>query len=417
MKSLIYAIGISLLMSLGVMAANPGTQSTPVDSVKMMYSLFSEFHKNHDYESALPYGWWVLERDPEQFKKYIFYKMDDILTFKHDSTDITQEEKCVVADTAIYLYDLAMNTFTDDALYFQQRKTRVYDSWKQDVETDTMIAQYEAIVNMDSTVHSYYWDRLGQFYKVKSVDDPEFKAKALEVFTFLNEREPDEPKWESELQGLVENIDELIDLTKKAWDRNQDDLAKGEKYASLLVKAERYDEAITALKTLIEKDDSNLKYWNQIAAIYLKQENWAEAQTVFEKLTELEPESKEHHLNLGITLKNQNKFSAARKEFNTASDLADGWGLAIYYVASLYEATASSCGDSFMRGLVYMYARSTYSRAYSIDPELEEARQRAGALSGAGPTKEQFFFKGYSSGQSIPLSGCGAWIGGSITVP
>ena len=51
------------------------------------YSLFSEYYKNKDYESALPYGWVVLEMDPVKFSKWIYTKMDKCLTFMHDSSD------------------------------------------------------------------------------------------------------------------------------------------------------------------------------------------------------------------------------------------------------------------------------------------------------------------------------------------
>ena len=36
-----------------------------------LYSLFSEYHKNKDYQSALPYGWQVLECDKKKFAKWI----------------------------------------------------------------------------------------------------------------------------------------------------------------------------------------------------------------------------------------------------------------------------------------------------------------------------------------------------------
>ena len=42
------------------------TTSTKVDSSLIYYSLFSEYYKNKDYESALPYGWKILEKYPEK---------------------------------------------------------------------------------------------------------------------------------------------------------------------------------------------------------------------------------------------------------------------------------------------------------------------------------------------------------------
>ena len=48
------------------------------DSLKILekYSLFSEYYKNKDYESALTFGWIVMEMDPAKFSKWIYKKMD-----------------------------------------------------------------------------------------------------------------------------------------------------------------------------------------------------------------------------------------------------------------------------------------------------------------------------------------------------
>ena len=67
--------------------------SNPVDCDSMevlkLYSLFSEYHKNKDFESAMPYGWQVLECDADRFRKWIYYKMEDGLWYIHDSTVVS----------------------------------------------------------------------------------------------------------------------------------------------------------------------------------------------------------------------------------------------------------------------------------------------------------------------------------------
>ena len=62
------------------------------DSMKVLekYSLFSEYHKNKDYISALPFGWEVLEMDPARFSKWIYYKMEDCLWYVHE-VDVCKE--------------------------------------------------------------------------------------------------------------------------------------------------------------------------------------------------------------------------------------------------------------------------------------------------------------------------------------
>ena len=68
------------------------TSYSESDSLNLLaeYSLFHEYHKNDDFESALPHGWNVINSNPEQFLKYrIFKKMEEILWFMHDSVDAT----------------------------------------------------------------------------------------------------------------------------------------------------------------------------------------------------------------------------------------------------------------------------------------------------------------------------------------
>jgi len=54
-----------------------------------------------------------------------------------------------------------------------------------------------------------------------------------------------------------------------------------------------------------------------------------------------------------------------------------------------------------------------------MDPSIaSQAQDRINALSGSVPTQEDYFFKGYKSGQVLPITGsCFGWIGRSITVP
>ena len=79
---------------------------------------------------------------------------------------------------------------------------------------------------------------------------------------------------------------------------------------------------------------------------------------------------------------------------------------------------ARDCTFDFKTKLVYLLAQETYRRAVSVDPNLAQARDRIGALSTSIPSKEDYFFQGYKSGDVIPITGeCFTWIGKSVTVP
>lgn len=389
------------------------------DSLKLLeqYSLFSEYYKNKDYLSSLPYGWNVLSMDPVKFNKWIYYKMEDAYWYLHDSADISDEQIQAIKDTIMNFYDMALKYYPDGKSHFLPRKAFVAETWLN-LPADTVIKMYEEAVNSAPDIDSYYYNRLGQLYKNNISEENDYKVKALDLYSFLSEREPDNPNWPQELESLVDSIDELVDIARKTWDLDKDNLSKAWKYASLAMKAERYPEAIEALEFLISKAPETPNYWNQLATVYQKTGQIDKSIEAYKKLVELEPDKKEHYLNLGIAYKDKGQFSTARQFYRKANDVAGGWGLAVFYEGLLYEQAARGCEFNFETKLVYLLAVNTYRRALNIDPSLSQAQERISALHSSVPTQEDYFFRGYKSGNSIPITGsCFGWIGGSVTVP
>lgn len=389
------------------------------DSLNLLkeYSLFSEYHKNHDYESAVPYGWNVLSLDPAKFSKWIYYKMEDILWFFHDSTNLSNGEKLKVADTTLYLYNLALQYFPEANKYFQRQKSFIVEVWLNS-PPEIAIAEYVKAIELDPEINSYYYNRLGQLYKNNATDENDYKEKAIDIYSFLSEREPDNPVWNAELESMVDDIGQLVTLAKKSWDLHPDDLSKGWKYVSLCLRAQEYDLAIEGLEVLTKQSPSTVNYWVQLASLYHKNNMLDKAIDAYKKLIELDSGTREHYLNLGIAYKDKGNFAQARVQYQKANDISNGWGLAVFQEGLLYELSARSCGFDFMDKCVYQLAVDTYRKAANMDPSLAMARERISALSGSVPTKEDYFFRQYKSGQTIQITGnCYGWIGRSITVP
>jgi tetratricopeptide (TPR) repeat protein len=415
---------VILLLALSNIYAGNYSNTIQLNSIKVdpqeievQYSLFSEYHKNRDFSSALPYGWKVISMDPTKYNKWIFYKMEDCLWYLRDSSDATPEQKKILADTTIYLYDLAMKHFSDNKSYFQLRKAFITEVWI-DAPVDEKIKQYEYAFELDPNTDSYYYNRLGQILKANMDDNEDYKSKALDLYTYLSEKEPENSGWNTELESLVDNIDQLIDLAKKNWDLDPENLQKAWKYVSLSIKAGEMEKAIPGLEILVTKAPTNVAYWNQLSSLYYKSEKIDNAITAYRELIKLEPNTKEHYLNLGIALKDKNQLSQARVQFQKASEVGGGWGLAIFYEGLLYETAARSCGFEFMDKCAYLLATETYRRAVSVDGSLNMARERVSALNNSIPTKEDYFFRKLKSGQSVKIEGkCYDWIGRSITVP
>ncbi|MGB5894611.1 MAG: tetratricopeptide repeat protein [Ignavibacteriaceae bacterium] len=395
--------------------------SKPVDcdslEVLKLYSLFSEYHKNKDFASALPYGWQVLECDAHKFRKWIYYKMEDCLWYLHDSTDVSLEMKESIEDTIIYLYDLAIEHYPEQKAYFESHKAFILEGWLE-VPYEEVIAEYEKAIKDDAEISSYYYNRLGLLYIVNASDENDYKTKALDLYTYLQNREPDNPQWPQELVGLVDNIDQLVELRKKNWYNDKENLSKAWDFVQIAMKAENYPEAIEGLEFLIEKSPETVNYWNQLATAYQKTNQLKNAENALLKLIEIDPDAKEHYLNLGIVYGDMGKFSNARRYYIKASEIGGGWALPIYYEGSLYEKSARACNFDFETKKVYQLAVDTYKKAARMDASLTDAKNRIDALSSTVPTQEDFFFRGYKSGQILPIIGdCFSWIGKSVTVP
>ena len=389
------------------------------DSLKILekYSLFSEYYKNKDYVSAIPFGWEVLKMDPAKFSKWIYKKMDKCLTFIHDSADVAPEDKQAIKDTILGFYDMAMTYNTDRMASFQLQKAFITETWF-DYEPEVAIAEYEKAIEYNPEIHSYYYHRLGQIYIANISDDNDYKMKAIELYSYLTVKEPDNPLWLPPLEDLVENMQELLDIQKRTWDLDKENLEKAWSYASRCIRAEDWERAIEPLEFLTQRSSETVNYWNQLATACQKMGHLSEAETALDKLIEIDPDNKDHYMNLGIVYKDQGRLSKARQLYQKASSVGGSWALPIFYEGLLYEQTARGCSFDFNAKIVYQVAVNTYRKAYNLDQSLSQARDRIGALSSTVPTQEDYFFHKYKSGDVIPVtSECGGWIGKSITVP
>jgi len=381
------------------------------------YSLFSEYYKNKDYESALPFGWEVLEMDPAKFSKWIYRKMDKCLTFVHDSSNASTEYKQAIEDTILGFYDMAMTYNADKMAAFQLQKAFVTETWFE-FEPKVAIAEYVKAFEYNPETHSYYYNRLGQIYIDNISDNNDYKMKATQLYTDLAIREPDNPAWPEILTTLYENVEDILEVYLKVWNLEKENPEKAWSYASACIRAEFWERAIEPLEFLTEKSPESVNYWNQLATAYQKVDQLSNAENALNMLVEIDPDNKDHYMNLGIVYKDQGRLSKARQLYQKASSVGGGWALPIFYEGLLYEQTARGCSFDFNAKIVYQIAVNTYRKAYNMDESLSQARDRIGALSSSVPTQEDYFFQKYKSGDVIPVtSACGSWIGKSVTVP
>lgn len=347
--------------------------------------------------------------------------MEDILWYRHDSTDITEEEKSVIADTTIYLYNKAMEYNEDKASYFQIKKAFVMEIWK-DLPAEEVIAEYVKAIEMDPYVSTFYKDRLGRLYKNNANDENEYKLKALDLYSKLSEAEPDNAAWIQMIESLAENPEELMDITKKSWELSKDNLEKAWKYASLCLRYKEYTRAIEALEFLTQKSPEVINYWLQLSSAYEKTDQTDKAISAYKQLIDLQPDNKDNYANLALIYKKMDQLSIARSYLQKASRIDPSWDFPYFVEAQLYEQAARNCIGSkfeFIDKAVYQLAVDTYLVARSKGGQNSAASaERVNALRQSVPQQEDYFFRKIKSGDKIKIEGkCYDWIGRTIIVP
>jgi tetratricopeptide (TPR) repeat protein len=381
--------------------------------------LFYEYYKNHDYQSAYPFGWYVLNHNPEPFKKYnIYAKMEDVLWQMHDSLATSDEQKKEITDTALYFYDQAVKDATGKEGYFQVRKAYVMSNWVK-APAEDVIAAYEKAFEMDPGLDSYYADQLGLLYINNATEENGYKVTALELYSKLAQKEPENQLWNERMKGLADNPGQLVDILEKAWKLDHENVQRAWQYASAAMSDKQFERAIEPLTFLTEKSPDVTNYWNQLASAYQKIDQPDKAVESYKKLLALQPENRDAYLNLGIIYKDKNQLGVARNYLQKAVEVSPGWGYPVYVEGTLYEQAARGCTFDFNAKVVYLLAQETYKKAKNMDPNVAgQAQDRIAALSNSVPTQEDFFFRRLKSGDTIKIEGqCYDWINRTVTVP
>lgn len=391
------------------------------DSTNLLatFSLFNEYQKNKDFQSASPYGWTIINTDPTQFVRYkLFPKMEEVLWYMHDSTTSTPEEKAKLTDTTLYFYDKAVQYDSEKAGYYMVRKAYVLETWKE-AAPDVVVKAYEDAFAKEPNIDDFYKDRLGLYYIKNATDQNEYKLKALELYSALAEKENDNPVWNTRMESIADNPEQLMDISKKAWDFDKANLEKAWKYASVCLRNQEYEKSLEPLEFLVAKAPDVINYWKQLAMAYDKLNQDDKAIKAYKKLIEMQPDSRDNYLNIALIYKRLDQLSVARTYLLKASSVSPDWDYPVLVEAQLYEQSARSCDFDFMAKCVYLLAVNTYRKAAGMSGQFAAtAADRVRALANSIPTKEDFFFRKLKTGDSIKIEGsCYDWIGRTVNVP
>lgn len=412
-----------------IAAGNAAAQNTisPEElELRKNWSLFTEYQKNGDEKTAIPYAWKVYAINPTRFKT-LYERLADAFYALYEKG--IPEERKLYADSIVYAYDLGIKHVPEKSQFYYLRKGYALELYFEN-RTGDAIAAYETALGLGfKDVDFSYIDRLGLLYVKEADKDPELRVKALELYRKALEREPANEFALDRVRKLSSDPQELIDVFTKKLESNPNDIETLWSLAQVFSQSGRYEEAEKPLKQLI-KLSPNATYWNQLAIAQLRGGKFRDAIKSNEEVLKLNPSAKENMVNIAQANRELKNFALAKQWAQRAIQADKNWGRPHIEIGEIFKAAVEDCVRRTKNGdwskldindrLVYKLANDSYLRAKSVDPSFaNEADLRIRDLSTLVPQREDYFFyRSRIQNNRMALEGeCYAWIGEAVPVP
>jgi len=363
--------------SLRTVYDNADTSGTTFDDIRQWYSFGSEYYKNKNYKSALPYLWRVFNNDSTKYARNAVRKMADAYF------------QLQQADSTLLVCYRGLKIFPDHVIlhyfagYIQDNLGKV----------ECAIPHYEALVT-DNPEKEEYLEKLAFLYY--KMDD----EKAIETQTQLTDLVPKNSKYANDLALYSEYFYGAgggLEAFKKAWENDPENMDFAFKYGKAAYNAGEYKAALTPLSEVIKKKPDHKEAHELIAMCAESLERYTAAISEYKKILEIDPDNAEIMCAIARDYNNLNQFSNARYWVNRALKVKPGFGLAYMIMAEVYESAVPYCQNKNNRkrkyddGLVYEKAKKEYQKALKDPNYKANARRRINNLKPYLPTKEETF--------------------------
>lgn len=349
----------------------------------------------------------------ENFPQDLARVYSDLATFK-DSHGASEDEvfalleKCFKADptevspTNIYRYfDIILNKYKDTN---PQKVFDTYDEVGEGIELkrDEYSKQLDIINAKDST----------------TLSDKDKRSK-LAIDQTLNNLELVEEGLDAKLSA-ISTCENLIPLNKKYFEDNKTNTVWLKRAVSRMYNKECTDDPFYDI--LVEayvKADPSPRASVFYAGILVKKGETNKAMEYFKKAIDQETDSysrAKYALRVAEILRKKGRMAESRSYAYKAIEYQPTMGKAYLLIASMYAASANSCGDDVVsKRMVYVAALNKAIKAKSVDPSISSLANRfIASYSENVPSKKDLFVAGVESGTSHKI---GCWINETVIVP
>jgi tetratricopeptide (TPR) repeat protein len=352
-------------------------ETIPQEELRKWYSFGSEYFKNKNYESAIPYLWKVFINDTSKNGFNAVRKLAESY-YNLQRADST----LIVCYRGLEKYPNNM-TLHYYAGYIQDRLGKYRCA----------IPHYEALVE-DQPKTAEYLNKLAFLYYKDG------NKKAIEIQERLVALDPTNEEYNRTLFQYNEVLvgkEGVLQAMANAYTSDPKNVDIDLKYGIALNEAGEYKKAIEPLNTVLKLDDKNVKAYEYRAMSYEGLENFSAAITDYKKILEIEPNNAEVICDIAANYRNLNQFANAKYWVGRALNVKPGYGLAYIRMAETYERAVTFCQNSENRGrkyddgLVYELAYREYEKAQN-DPEFRNtAKNRMVSLKTVLPTQDEIF--------------------------
>lgn len=407
------------------------------------YSIFSESYKNNDYETALPYGRWLVIAHPKSLPGYpksngqydgssVFSKMIDIYTsYAKKQSDPTL--KTAYYDSALTLYNDVFKIFNSkeiDVFDWHIQRGRFYQSHNDFVQggIDSANVDYMYDFELDpkkmTQVGKGYYVQLIVNYLVSNGEKDKAVAVMKKAQPYANQETQD--YFAKVSNQIFSTPAERITYLKSKIASNPKDTASMDQLYDLYRQQQDFNRAKAMAQHLYQMnpDFDNAKRLGNIAS---DNANYKDAVKFYkEALDKAKTTAQKKEVVLGISENyiNLDELPEARVYARMGIKLDPHWGQPYLKIAKIYAQAVNDCGGSNLTRIdkvVYWLVLDYLDKAKSVDPSTAATvAQQYKVYKDATPTVEEKFYENWHKGQKIKvdstLKKCYGWIDETTTV-
>jgi tetratricopeptide (TPR) repeat protein len=176
-----------------------------------------------------------------------------------------------------------------------------------------------------------------------------------------------------------------------------------------------YDKLVEAYVAAEDSPGASVMY----AGILLKRNDFNKAKEYFEKAVAQETDvfkKADHLYKIAQIMKKKGRKIEARSYARKAIKNKRSMGEAYLLIATLYAASANTCGKSeFEKKMVYVAALNLANKAGAVDPvNRKTAAKYSKSYKALIPSKKLIFTEGRASGTPYKI---GCWVGETVKIP